>query len=367
MNAKISPLFLTGHVANSDTASEIERFIEEQVRHQCARFLLAQRGETFHPLNDWLVEGMLDARSLAAKIHGEALREAQEVRESSVYGVFAFHANSTVPVGRILFRIEVESSGLAVANKPDDKGVIAMLMGHADSFARLSLGNARETVEQYHSLLAREHEQSTRLLERANARIRVLEEREVEFLELREKFQNHVLEQSLVLEEQRGRNESRKRSDDRKDDMRKFAMERLAPLLPFVVAKLTGGGLSPANETAGAGAAGAGPAPAAAATAVGTLGDQLVDGLVETMTAEQAKEIASLLTPQQQVLFIQLYEMSLGRLQQKYSAPHGGSASAVGAPAASPSSTRPSPAEAAASASPDPNPQAPPSDGASAV
>jgi hypothetical protein len=363
MNAKISPLFVTGHVESTDTVSEIERFIEEQMRHQCARFLLAQRGETFHPLNDWLVEGMLDARSLAMKIHGEALREANEVRESSVYGVFAFHANSTVPVGRILFRIEVQSSGLAAANKPDEKGVIAMLMGHADSFARLSLGNARETVEQYHSLLAREHEQSTRLLERANARIRVLEEREVEFLELREKFQNHVLEQSLVLEEQRGRNESRKRSDDRKDDMRKFAMERLAPLLPFVVAKLTGGA-SPANETAGAGAgaAGAGPAPAAAATS-GNIGDQLVDGLVETMTSDQAKEIASLLTPQQQVLFIQLYEMSLGRLQQRYGDPQGGSAPAAETPAAS-SSPRPSPA---ASAAADPNPQAPPSDGASAV
>jgi hypothetical protein len=365
MNAKISPLFVTGHVESTDTVSEIERFIEEQMRHQCARFLLAQRGETFHPLNDWLVEEMVDARSLAMKIHGEALREANEVRESSVYGVFAFHANSTVPVGRTLFRIEVESSGLAATNKPDDKGVIAMLMGHADSFARLSLGNSRETVEQYHALLAKEHEQSTRMLDRANARIRVLEEREVEFLELREKFQMHVLEQSLVLEEQRGINESRKRSDDRKDDMRKFAMERLAPLLPFVVAKLTGGA-NPANETAGASAAGAGSAPVAAATA-GNIGDQLVDGLVETMTPDQAKEIASLLTPQQQVLFIQLYEMSLGRLQQKYGAAQGGSAPAAEAPAASPSSPRPSPTEAAASAPPDPNPQAPSTDTASAV
>jgi hypothetical protein len=85
------------------------------------------------------------------------------------------------------------------------------------------------------------------------------------------------------------------------------------------------------------------------------------------MTSEQAKEIASLLTPQQQVLFIQLYEMSLGRLQQKYSAPQGGSAPAAEAPAASPSSPRPSPTGAATSAPADPNPQAPPSHGASAV
>ena len=365
MNAKISPVFLMGQVESSDQVALIARFLEEQVRHQCARFLLAHRGESFHPVKDWLVDGMLDVPSLAGQLYGEALREANEVRESAVYGIFSFHANSTVPVARILFRVEAETSGLAPAHKPDDKGVLGMMMGHVEMFARLSLGNSRETAEHYHTLLVREQEQSARMLERANARIRVLEEREAEFLELREKFQMHVLEQSLVLEEQRGRNESRKRSDDRKDDMRKFAMERLAPLLPLVVAKLAGGA-SPANETAAAaGVAGAGAAPAPAAS--GHIGDQLVDGLVETMTPDQAKAIADLLTPSQQMLFLQLYEQSLTRLQRKYSAAPSGSAPAAEAPTASTGSSPACPPADVAAAAPPPSAQTPSKDSTSAA
>ena len=111
----------------------------------------------------------------------------------------------------------------------------AMLMRHTESSARLSLGHSREIVDQYQTLLGQEHTHHTRLLEQAYARIRVLEARETEALELREKLQSHAIERDCQLDALK-----------RKDEMRKFAIEKLGPVIPILMAKLLGAG--PASE-----------------------------------------------------------------------------------------------------------------------
>jgi hypothetical protein len=324
MNAKLSPVPLSFHV-ESDTLTELAAFLETQARRHSARILLAEKSsEHHHPIGEWQLEEMLDARSLAGIIHGAALREAQVLRESIVYGVFAFHADSPVVVGRFVFRIDV-GNGFAPSRKADEQGILGMLMSHAEVSARLSLGHSREIVDQYQTLFVQQNVHASRQLEQAHARIRALEEREALAIETHERLQSQLLERQASLE-------AAKRNDDRRDEMRRFGLEKLGLLLPLLMAKLGAPG--------GAAAGGAGVAAPAATNPT----DELIDTLIRTMSGEQAKAIANLLTQEQVVLFIHVYEASLGRIAQKNQA--AAEARARGASSVDPGATPP----------PDPNP-----------
>ena len=294
----LQPVAANAHV-ESDVLSDLTRFIEDQVRRQSDRFVLAQRaGDALQTVNEWLAAEMLDARSLAHVIYGAGLREAQALREAVSYGVFAFRADTPGPVGRFVFRIEAGSGWLAQADTPDERGLMAMLMRHTDSSARLSLGHSREIVDQYQTLLTQQQAHDQRLLEQAYARIRALEARESEALELHEKLQSHTAERDAQLEALR-----------RKDEMRKFALEKLGPIVPIMVAKLLGG--APANETS------VPPSVAAAArVASAHVGDELVDRLVQSLTPTQLGEVARLLTPEQLAIFGQLYDLVEARIRR---------------------------------------------------
>ena len=335
MNAKLSPpLPLSFHVEN-DTITELAAFLETQARHGSARILLAEKtSEQNHPVGEWQLEEMLDARSLATIIHGAAVRETQALRESAAYGVFAFHADSLAIVGRFVFRVEVGNGFAPSRNKADEHGIIGMLMGHAEISARLSLGHSREIVDQYQTLFVQQNVHATRQLEQAHARIRALEEREAAAIETHERLQSQLMERQANIE-------ATKRNDDRRDEMRRFGLEKLGLLLPLIMAKLG----APVAQMAGGGGV--------AAPAATNQTDDLIDTLMQSMSGEQAKAIANLLTQEQVVLFIHLYEAALGRIAQKNQA----AAEARARPA--------SPGDAAPSSAPDPNPQPPPKDSAS--
>ena len=97
MTATISPMEVTS-VVESDIVSDLTRFIEDQARRHCTRIVLAQKvGETHHTVNEWLIAEMLDARTLAHAVHSTGHREAQTLRESVAYGVFAFRGDSPAP------------------------------------------------------------------------------------------------------------------------------------------------------------------------------------------------------------------------------------------------------------------------------
>ena len=173
--------------------------------------------------------------SLAHALHDTGLREAHTLRESVAYGVFAFRSDSSVPAGRFVFRIEAGTDLQGRTVTPDERGLIAMLMQHTESSARLSLGHSREIVDQYQTLLGQGTGHLTRLLEQAYARIRVLEARETEAMNLRDKLQSAAAERAGQLEALK-----------RKDEMRKFALEKLGPMVPIIMAKLLGSGVGAA-------------------------------------------------------------------------------------------------------------------------
>jgi hypothetical protein len=303
MTASIAPIPVTSHV-DSDVVSDLARFIDDQARRGCTRIVLAQRvGETHQTVNEWYVAEMLDARSLAHALHATGMREAQTLRESITYGVFAFRADSPAPVGRIVFRVDSGTGGwLGSTDTPDERGITAMLMRHTESSARLSLGHSREIVDQYQTLLGTEHTHHTRLLEQAYARIRVLEGREAEALELREKLQSHSFERDAHIDALR-----------RKDEMRKFALEKLGPVIPILMSKLLGGGSASDNPS---GTWAAGVVTAAATAAGGRVGDELVDRFVQSLTPDQLGGVARLLTEEQLAIFSQLYQIAEARLQR---------------------------------------------------
>jgi hypothetical protein len=327
----------------AESVSDVVRFVEDQVRRQCVKFVLAQRtGDALHTVNDWPVSEMLDAATLAHAIHATANREAQVLRESIVYGVFAFRADQVNPVARCTFRADGGGEWLSSGKTPDERGLVAMLMQHTDTSARLSLGHSREIVDQYQTLLTQRQAHDQRLLEQAYARIRVLEEREMDSLELREKLQSHAAERDAQLESLR-----------RQDEMRKFAMEKLGPVVPILMAKLLGA--NPANET------GAPKVAAAVAAAVGTasaaqVGDELVDRLMQSLTPAQLGEVARLLTPEQLALFGELYELAEARIQKSRAA------SSPAQPAPPAAATAAAPADTAEPSTPTANPQPPASE-----
>jgi len=332
MNAKLSPLPVSFHV-ESDTVTELASFLETQARQGSARIVLAEKtSEQNHPVGEWQLEEMIDARSLAAIIHAAAVRETQALRESAAYGVFAFHSDSLAMVGRFVFRIEVGNGFAPSRTKADEHGIIGMLINHTEISAKLSLGHSREIVDQYQTLFVQQNVHATRQLEQAYARIRVLEEREAIAIETHERLQSQLMERQADIE-------AKKRNDDRRDEMRRFGLEKLGMFLPLVAAKL---GVPVAASAGGAGAAPAAPNQT----------DELIDSLMQTMSGEQAKAIANLLTQDQMVLFIHLYEAALGRIAQKKQA-----AAEARAQAASPGDT-------ATSSAPDTNPQPPPKDSA---
>ena len=321
----------------AESAEDVARFVEDQVRRQAARFVLAHRtGDTIQPVNEWLVAEMLDPQSLAQAIYGTAQREGQVLRESVIFAVFAFRTELPNPVARCTFRIEGGGEWLSTTKRADENGLVAMLMHHTDTAARLSLGHSRDIVDQYQGLLTQQQAHDQRLLEQAYARIRVLEERETEALDLRDKLQSHAAEREAQLETLR-----------RQDEMRKFAMEKLGPIVPILMARLLGS--APAGET------GAAKAVAAAAGEAGAhAGDELVDRLMQSLTPAQLGEVARLLTPDQLVLFGELYELAEVRIRRNRAPPGG----APGA-SATPGATQEQPAASAAST---PTPQPPAND-----
>jgi hypothetical protein len=235
-------------------------------------------------------------------------------------------------VGRFVFRIEV-GNGFAPSRKADEHGIIGMLMGHAEISARLSLGHSREIVDQYQTLFVQQNVHASRQLEQANARIRVLEEREAAAIEAHQALQSQLMERQASIE-------ATKRNDDRRDEMRRFGLEKLGLLLPLIMAKL--------GAPVGAAPGGAGTAPSATSQT-----DDLIDTLMQSMSGEQAKAIANLLTQEQVVLFIHLYEAALGRIAQKNQAAAEARARAA------------SSGDAGATPAPGQNPQSPPKDSAS--
>jgi hypothetical protein len=320
MATVVQPMVATGHVVEGDIPA-VARFLEDQIRHQSVRFVLAQRtGEAIHAVNEWPVTEILDVRTTAHDIYNTGLRETQVVREGMTYAVLAFRADTPAPVGRHQFRIEAAAGWFAPSDAPDERGVIGMLMRHTESSSRLSLGHSREIVDQYQVLLTQQHAHDQRLLEQAHARIRVLEARETEALELRDKLQSHSAEREAQLEALR-----------RKDEMRKFAMEKLGPVVPLLMAKLVGSGSGPVNDT------GAGKQVAAASDAAGAhVEGELAEKLFQSLTPDQLGEVARLLTPEQLALFGQLYELVEARIRQR--------AVASPSPTTSPSGANPGPA-----------------------
>lgn len=326
MMSATRPVVVESHV-EGDVLSDLVRWVSDQVRRQAVRFILLQKGQE-QPVDEWLVSEMLDTRSLAVAIHAVGVREAHTLRESLAYWVFSLRGDAPVAASRFPFRVDVGSRWQAVSDSPDERGVTAMLIRHTEHSARLSLGHSRDIVEQYEKLLDQGTNHLSRLLGQAYARIDVLEAREAEAIELRDKLLTVAGDRDIRLEEIKCKNERQKQ-----------ALQEFAPLGRVFLGKLLG------RETASGVGASPGANDPATASVAARLGDDLVDDLIASMTSEQILHMIGVLRPEQTQLFEQIYNLAEARIRRKagVAAPVPGGSEAAPAPPPSPPPSSPPP------------------------
>jgi hypothetical protein len=268
-----------GHV-ESDPISELARWIPDQLRKRASRFVLAQRvgDSAHHTVDEWTTAELTDANALAEVIYGTAVRDAQALKTSLAYGVFALRDDRPEPISRMYLRVDAGGGWMQPTDPPDERGVTAMLMRHTEASARLSIGHSRGILDQYERLLEQNTAHHMRLLDQAYARIAALEAREIEALDLREKLQSIARERELELAQLA-----------RRSELRLFAVDKLSQLAPLILAKL-----GPAGERPGA-------------STVGAI--EVLEQLIVSITPEQFPQIVALLRPEQVAMLAHLYDI----------------------------------------------------------
>jgi hypothetical protein len=268
-----------GHV-ESDPISELARWIPDQLRKRASRFVLAQRvgDSAHHTVDEWTTAELTDANALAEVIYGTAVRDAQALKTSLAYGVFALRDDRPEPISRMYLRVDAGTGWMQSTDPPDERGVTAMLMRHTEASARLSIGHSRGILDQYERLLEQNTAHHMRLLDQAYARITALEAREIEALELRDKLQSIAREREMELAQLA-----------RRSELRLFAVDKLSQLAPLILAKL-----GPAGERPGA-------------STVGAI--EVLEQLIVSITPEQFPQIVAVLRPEQVAMLAHLYDI----------------------------------------------------------
>jgi hypothetical protein len=264
----------------SDPIAELSRWIPEQVRKRATRIVLAQRvgDSAHHTVDEWTLAELTDPHALAEVIYGTAVRDAQALKTSLAYGVFALRDDRPEPISRMYLRVDAGAGWMQPSDPPDERGVTAMLMRHTEASARLSLGHSRGILDQYERLLEQNTAHHTRLLDQAYARITALEGREIEALDLREKLQSIARERELELAQL-----------SRRSELRLFAIDKLSQLAPLILAKLGPAGERPGSSTVGA--------------------IEVLEQLILSITPEQFPQVVALLRPEQVALLAHLYDI----------------------------------------------------------
>jgi hypothetical protein len=287
-------------LVEGDTVSGLARWIADQVAKHASRVVLAQRveGSGHHTVDEWSVAELVDARALAEVIYGAAMRDAQALRTSLAYGVFAIRSDRPEPIGRYFFRMEA-GLGWQPSDTPDERGIVAMLMRHTEASARLSLGHSRGILDQYERLLGQNTAHYEQLLQQAYGRIAALEAREMEALEIKDKLQSMAREREIELAKLA-----------HSAHLRGLALDKLGTLAPLLLAKL--------GASSGGGEA-AGPAASPASSAMGAL--EVLEQLIVSITPEQFTQVVALLRPEQIALLAHLYDVVEARQQTSGASP----------------------------------------------
>ena len=320
MATVLSPVSSSIPHLESDTVSELVRWIPEQLRKGAVRIVLAQKVADggHHTVDEWTTAELDDARALAEVIYATAMRDAQALKTALAYGVFAMRMDRPEPVSRMYFRVDAGQSWMQSTDTPDERGVTAMLMRHTEASARLSLGHSRGILDQYEKLQDRTVAHLTRLLDQACARVAVLEAREIEALEMRDKLQTMSRERELELA-----NLSRRTELERKaiDGVTQFA-DKIAPLLLAKLGRGSGAALTPNSNVFGA--------------------IEVLVQFIRSITPEQFNQIGPLLRPEQMAFLAHLYDVADAHTPEPTRGTPPTVATAAAAPPATPSPEPPS-------------------------
>lgn len=230
-------------------------------------------------VREWRVESTSDASSLALEVQASVDSDGRfSARSRGIYVVLAYRATGGAYFERLYL---VANEGL---DDDEERGtpeaIIVQHMRHTEASARLALGHTNEVVRHYQ-----------RLLDAAHERIRELESRHNEVMQLYETLTLAQHERELATMKVKS-----------EESRREYFKEKLDLLVPVAMNRLLGQGKG---------------AP--------VLGDEMIRQLLKSLRPEQMQHIASLLEPQQMTLLAELYagygERELAREKAKTGEP----------------------------------------------
>lgn len=308
--------------AERDVTSDLALWLGGQIRKGAVLARLVQRlnDNNHHIVEEFDLQGVdggpIDVRAMAELIYGTGLREANTFRTPVTYVVFSVRPAEESWLARYSFRIDLTAPGGTSWLQSDvslERAFIAMVMQQSDGAARLSLGHSNEVVNHYKDLLIQATTQAARLLAQAQARIDVLEAREQEALDLRDKLQSLTREKEIQDKELARRHE-----------FRMYTLQKIERAMPMLAGLLSAGAATAAGATGGA-------VPPPAPPEVQEHVYRLVALFAERLTPQQVNTLMTHLAPEQVQILIHLYDIV--RAQKASEAPAGPPADPSAAPA----------------------------------
>jgi hypothetical protein len=322
----------TAHV-ESDIVASLAHWIAEQIRKGAPRLVLAQRiaDGSMQTVDEFEVHGdPLDTHAMAEVIYGAAQREAHTLRTSIAYVVLAVRPDGTGWIARFLFRVDATAGAEWMqSGESPERALVGMLMSHADTSARLSLGHSEGILKQYRSLFDQANAQNAQLLAQAQARIATLESRELEAMDLRDKLQSMAREREVEAEELK-----------RRHQLRMAALDKLGSVAPLIFPQLARG-ISASDGKGGESKAEPPPSEGEAFA--------LLEQLLVSLTSQQFQALAQLLEPHQVLLLSRLFDIVDARVKAARGGGAGGGATNP------PAATGPAPSADTPASPPSPN------------
>ncbi len=196
--------------------------------------------------------------------------DAEGLGGVQTYVVFAyFELRSDKPGGR--FTIRETSSGDVdpedIESEPPTKtGVLTQMMRHTEAATRMSLMSASQVMNTMRSTIARQADQIEKLIVERHAGFEIME-----------RLKSQDLERRMLVEH-----------EEKDTKFKQDVLDKITPLVPVLINRLTGRKMLPEKKTAIEG---------------------MAQGLIESMTPEQMDKLQSVFTPAQMVSLLEIFQV----------------------------------------------------------
>jgi len=253
------------------TQKTLEKWIRQQIlvadaTGKVERFELTHVGLSKRAsVGQFPVNGEPDYEDLSAEILSAAESDVEGLGGSQRYAVLAFRKGHPRPSARKAFRLyhESEDDSLGDTEEATPKGLMSQQMRHNEAIMRIGFSSQETIIRHYQRITEAQAERLNRLEDRALETVSTMER---------------------MLSEEASRKLEEKRYEADQENRAKM-FQKLDVLLPVVANRIAGKQLLPADT-----------------------GGAMVKGLVDSITPEQMNSLTSVFTPDQVIVFLELWQ-----------------------------------------------------------